>query len=83
MVQGQDLQSLMAYGGVQGVSLALGVSDTVKGITGTPEDLEKRVRAYGPNTYPDKPAKGFFSFVWDAMQVMCRCVFLCAFAECH
>jgi len=77
MVQGQDTQSLMAYGGVQGVALALGVPDTVKGIKGTPEELEKRLRVYGPNTFPDKPEKGFFSFVWDAMQVLYCTVMYC------
>ncbi|CAI5524153.1 unnamed protein product [Closterium sp. Naga37s-1] len=67
LVEGADSKALERMGGVQGVARGLG-TDLVAGLSGSKDDLDRRVRVYGSNTYPEKPFKGFFSFVWDAMQ---------------
>ncbi|GJP56165.1 hypothetical protein CLOM_g15215 [Closterium sp. NIES-68] len=67
LVEGQDGKALERVGGVQGVARGLG-SDLTAGLSGSKDDLDRRVRVYGSNTYPEKPFKGFFSYVWDAMQ---------------
>eukprot|EP00897_Mesotaenium_endlicherianum_P006363 jgi/Mesen1/5755/ME000292S04848 len=67
MVENSQSSHLKQYGGVQGVAASL-KTDLEKGIEGTPDDIAKRQAAYGTNTYPEKPMKGFLGFVWDAMQ---------------
>jgi len=38
------------------------------GIRGTPEDIARRVEAFGSNVIPPKPPKSFLQLVWEALQ---------------
>ncbi|GJP54477.1 hypothetical protein CLOM_g13560 [Closterium sp. NIES-68] len=70
IMAGQDAAALQSsYGGVEGIARRLD-TDPHNGITATAEDVARRVKVYGTNTYPEKPPKTFFEFVWDAMQDM-------------
>ncbi|CAI5493283.1 unnamed protein product [Closterium sp. Naga37s-1] len=63
-----NLDDLQRMGGVRGLSAGLAV-DLELGINGDDaEDLQRRVEAYGANTYPKKPLPPFFWFVWQASQ---------------
>jgi len=38
------------------------------GITGTPEDILRRIDSFGSNVIPPKPPKRFLQLVWEALQ---------------
>eukprot|EP00271_Cylindrocystis_brebissonii_P003606 TRINITY_DN1476_c0_g1_i1.p1 TRINITY_DN1476_c0_g1~~TRINITY_DN1476_c0_g1_i1.p1 ORF type:complete len:1076 (+),score=253.31 TRINITY_DN1476_c0_g1_i1:223-3450(+) len=75
LVDKGDTHALEKFGGVHGLARKL-QSDTKTGLcfavpedpTKLPEELTKRQEVYGPNSYPEKPPKGFFSFVFEAAQ---------------
>ncbi|KAJ7534349.1 hypothetical protein O6H91_13G092300 [Diphasiastrum complanatum] len=65
--QDWDTDLLKQRGGVEGIAKRLSV-DLEKGIKDDPEELERRKNAFGSNTYPKKPNKNFFVFLWESSQ---------------
>lgn len=65
LVAEADTDALKQYDGVKGVAGAIG-SDLERGLS--EGDLERQKSSYGENRPPEKPSRGFFSFVWDAVQ---------------
>lgn len=71
-------KSLKVHGGIDGISRKLSVSleDGIK-----TSDLSVRQNIFGANKFPEKPARRFWMFVWDALQDLtliimiglCRC----------
>ncbi|CAI5493875.1 unnamed protein product [Closterium sp. Naga37s-1] len=56
--------------------------DPRRGISGTDEDIARRQLHFGANTYPEKPGKTFWYFVWEAMQdTLVQILFVCAIAS--
>lgn len=69
LVKEKRLNQLLELGGVEEIASAL-KTDAEHGIHGygDPQDIAKRVEAFGSNTYMKPPAKGFFHFVWEAFK---------------
>ncbi|CAB4292147.1 unnamed protein product [Prunus armeniaca] len=69
LVKEKRLNQLRELGGVEEIASAL-KTDAEHGIHGygDPQDIAKRVEAFGSNTYMKPPAKGFFHFVWEAFK---------------
>ncbi|XP_057855556.2 calcium-transporting ATPase 5, plasma membrane-type isoform X1 [Cryptomeria japonica] len=67
LVRDKDFDSLQQIGGVKEVAKLLH-TDADKGIKENPEELLCRRNAYGENTYPQKAARNFFVFLWEACQ---------------
>ncbi|KAH9304952.1 hypothetical protein KI387_009356, partial [Taxus chinensis] len=67
IVRDRDLEILQEMEGVNGVAKLLH-TDLEKGIKEDPEELNRRRNAYGGNTYPQKAARNFFVFLWEACQ---------------
>lgn len=63
------LDTLTKGGGVQKLVGMLG-SDANKGISGSQEDLEKRRRIYGDNSFETKKLKSYLALVWDGLHDM-------------
>ncbi|CAI7835023.1 unnamed protein product [Closterium sp. NIES-53] len=75
-----NVEALDDIGGVPALCRALRVDPEI-GIPGDEEDMEKRKEEFGTNTYPAKPQKSFFVFVWEAAQdttliILMFCAFL-------
>ena len=62
---GRDVEALDALGGVPAVLRLVDVVPA-KGL-GSVEVAQRRER-FGANTFPEPPARSFFSFLWDAAQ---------------
>ncbi|MCO5584684.1 hypothetical protein L7F22_038615 [Adiantum nelumboides] len=56
-----------ALGRLQGIADKLQVPSLEGGINGTPSDLSRRKEIFGTNTHTEKPPKGFFVYVWEAL----------------
>ncbi|CAK9325849.1 unnamed protein product [Citrullus colocynthis] len=67
LVKDRNVEALEQYGGVKGVADML-QSNLEKGIIGDDSDLLKRRNMYGSNTYPQKPGRSFWRFLWEAWQ---------------
>ncbi|BFG13972.1 hypothetical protein CerSpe_002460 [Prunus speciosa] len=69
LVKEKSLSQLRELGGVEEIASAL-KTDADHGILGNgdAQDIAKRVKAFGSNTYMKPPAKGFFHFVWEAFK---------------
>lgn len=65
LVQDRESESLRELGGVRGVARLLG-TNVEKGIADDFQEIEKRRRAFGSNTYPKKPPRGFLKFLYDS-----------------
>ena len=65
LLRNRDLDSLRHLGDAPGISACLH-TELERGIEGSVSDLEHRKRAFGSNTYPQKPPRWFVSFLWDA-----------------
>ncbi|XP_074078519.1 plasma membrane calcium-transporting ATPase 4-like [Macrotis lagotis] len=76
----QELRSLMElrstdavthineqYGSVLGICEKLNTSP-IEGLSGNPDDLERRKRVFGKNFIPPKKPKTFLELVWEALQ---------------
>ncbi|XP_054821070.1 putative calcium-transporting ATPase 13, plasma membrane-type [Prosopis cineraria] len=72
LVKGKNSETLQSLGGVIGVVSALktNIDYGVKGGGGDDEsnDVNRRREAFGSNTYPKPPAKGFFHFVIEGFK---------------
>jgi Ca2+-transporting ATPase len=76
LVETGDLELLKSFGGIHGICQKLKV-DPKKGLT--QEQCERNQEEFGSNTYPEKPPKGFLSFVWEASQDLTLIIlFFCA-----
>uniref|UniRef100_A0A2P2MNI2 Calcium-transporting ATPase 10 plasma membrane-type-like isoform X1 n=1 Tax=Rhizophora mucronata TaxID=61149 RepID=A0A2P2MNI2_RHIMU len=62
-----NLNALWENGGAKGIAEAL-KTNLEKGIHGDDEDLLKRRNVFGSNTYPQKKARSFWRFLWEAWQ---------------
>ncbi|CAN6348994.1 unnamed protein product [Urochloa humidicola] len=62
-----DIKALKMHGGVDGISKKIR-SAFDHGISA--DDLDTRQNIYGVNRYAEKPSRGFWMFVWDALQDM-------------
>ncbi|XP_031404552.1 LOW QUALITY PROTEIN: calcium-transporting ATPase 12, plasma membrane-type-like [Punica granatum] len=67
LVKEKDLDWIHKLGGVEAVASAL-ETDISAGITGDPQDVYIRQRAFGSNTWQKPPAKGLFHFVVQALK---------------
>ncbi|KAL8489488.1 hypothetical protein ACS0TY_025401 [Phlomoides rotata] len=64
LVASYDIQTLSKLKGVEGLADKLNVS-LEKGVNSS--NILTRQNIYGANTYTEKPPKGFWTFVWDAL----------------
>eukprot|EP00252_Welwitschia_mirabilis_P022523 TRINITY_DN6111_c0_g1_i1.p1 TRINITY_DN6111_c0_g1~~TRINITY_DN6111_c0_g1_i1.p1 ORF type:complete len:1037 (-),score=213.98 TRINITY_DN6111_c0_g1_i1:60-3170(-) len=69
LVESHDLKRLTAHHGIEGISEKLSTSLT-DGIVADEESLKKRQKLYGVNKFTEKPPRGFWMFVWEALQDM-------------
>lgn len=67
IVEGHNVRKLKVHGGVEGVAEKLSTSLT-NGINISEEALSRRREVYGINKFVESPAKGFWTFVWEALQ---------------
>ncbi|OWM71614.1 putative calcium-transporting ATPase 13, plasma membrane-type [Punica granatum] len=67
LVKEKDLDRIHKLGGVEAVASAL-ETDLSAGISSDPEDVSRRQRAFGSNTYKKPPAKGLLYFVVEAFK---------------
>ncbi|KAJ7534352.1 hypothetical protein O6H91_13G090500 [Diphasiastrum complanatum] len=67
LLRDKNTDLLKQYGGVEGIAKHLSV-DLEKGIKDDPDELERRKITFGANTYPKKPSKSFFLFLWESCQ---------------
>ncbi|GFP84096.1 calcium-transporting ATPase 1 chloroplastic [Phtheirospermum japonicum] len=67
IVEGHNVKKLKVHGGVEGVADKLSTSLT-KGISISEESLSRRREIYGINKFTESPSKGFWLFVWEALQ---------------
>lgn len=67
IVEGHNVRKLKVHGGVEGIADKLSTSLT-NGINISEESLSRRKEVYGINKFTESPAKGFWLFVWEALQ---------------
>ncbi|PKI77764.1 hypothetical protein CRG98_001812, partial [Punica granatum] len=67
LVKERNLKGIHKLGGVEAVALAL-ETDISAGISGDPEDVSRRQRAFSFNTYKRPPSKSLFHFVVEAFK---------------
>ncbi|KAK4478309.1 hypothetical protein RD792_017598 [Penstemon davidsonii] len=67
VVEGHNLRKLKVHGGVEGIAGKLSTCVT-NGINISEESLSRRKEIYGLNKFTESPAKGFWLFVWEALQ---------------
>ncbi|KAK4434360.1 Calcium-transporting ATPase 1 [Sesamum alatum] len=67
IVEGHNSRKLKVHGGVEGVADKLSTSLN-NGINISEESLNRRRETYGINKFAESPAKGFWLFVWEALQ---------------
>ncbi|XP_022760199.1 putative calcium-transporting ATPase 13, plasma membrane-type [Durio zibethinus] len=67
LVKEKKIERLQNLDGVAAVASALG-TDTELGISGSIDDIERRHKAFGSNTYKKPPTKSFFHFVIEAFK---------------
>ncbi|OAE35985.1 hypothetical protein AXG93_93s1240 [Marchantia polymorpha subsp. ruderalis] len=67
MVEKNDKDTLIRLGRIHGLAAKLQVTEK-RGVSEDETDIQRRKEVFGSNTYPEKPPKGFFAFVWEAMQ---------------
>ncbi|KAH1047654.1 hypothetical protein J1N35_038438 [Gossypium stocksii] len=69
IVEGHDVKKLKFHGGVSGIAGKLSTS-TNTGLSSDAALLSKRQEIYGINKFAEPEAKGFWVFVWEALQDM-------------
>ncbi|XP_073021165.1 calcium-transporting ATPase 1-like [Primulina eburnea] len=67
IVEGHNLRKLKVHSGVEGIAGKLSTCLT-NGISIVDESLDHRREVYGINKFAESPAKGFWLFVWEALQ---------------
>ncbi|BBG95161.1 calcium ATPase 2 [Prunus dulcis] len=64
---GRDVKKLRIHGGVETITGKLGTS-SVNGISTSEQLLSQRKEIYGINKFTERPSRGFFVYVWEALQ---------------
>ncbi|KAL0545568.1 hypothetical protein IC582_015455 [Cucumis melo] len=67
IVDGRDVKKLKIHGGAEGIATKLATS-TETGIPTTDHLIKKRRDVYGINKFTESPPRGFWLFVWEALQ---------------
>uniref|UniRef100_A0A7N0ZWJ4 Calcium-transporting ATPase n=1 Tax=Kalanchoe fedtschenkoi TaxID=63787 RepID=A0A7N0ZWJ4_KALFE len=67
IVEGHDLKKLKRHGGVEGLANKLSTSPD-NGISTSETLISKRREVYGENKFTESQPKGFWVFVWEALQ---------------
>jgi len=67
IVDGRDVKKLKIHGGVEGITDKLN-SSVNNGISTSEPLLNRRKEIYGINKFTESPARGFWVFVWEALQ---------------
>ncbi|CAI0393422.1 unnamed protein product [Linum tenue] len=65
IVEGHDVKKLKIHDGVEGIAEKLCTTIT-KGISTS--EIDRRKQVYGVNKFTETPPKGFWFFVWEAVQ---------------
>lgn len=80
-VEGHDVKKLKVHGGVEGIANKLSTS-TTNGISISENLLKQRKEIYGINKFTEIPVRGFWVFVWEALQDMTLMILaVCAFVS--
>ncbi|XP_050265244.1 calcium-transporting ATPase 1-like [Quercus robur] len=69
IVEGRDVKKLKIHGGVEGIINKLATSVN-NGIPTSNKLLDQRKEIFGINKFAESPARGFWVFVWEALQDM-------------
>ncbi|OWM70751.1 hypothetical protein CDL15_Pgr014424 [Punica granatum] len=69
IVERHDVKKLGGHGGVEGIVDKLSTSIT-SGISASEDSLKRRKEIYGVNKFTESPPKGFWFFVYEALQDM-------------
>ncbi|KAK3020763.1 hypothetical protein RJ639_047891 [Escallonia herrerae] len=81
IVEGHNAKKLRAHDGVEGIAKKLSTS-TTNGISTSEDSLNRRKNVYGINKFTETPVKGFWVFVWEALQDMTLMILaFCAFVS--
>lgn len=81
IVEGHDVKKLKFHGGVAGIAEKLSAS-TTNGLTSDPNLLNRRKEIYGLNKFTESEPRGFWVFVWEALQDMTLMILgVCAFVS--
>ncbi|CAL0319035.1 unnamed protein product [Lupinus luteus] len=67
VVEGRDVKKLRIHGGFEGIAEKLNTSAN-DGISTSEHLLNKRKEVYGINKFTESPVRGFWVFVWEALQ---------------
>ncbi|OMO70754.1 Cation-transporting P-type ATPase [Corchorus olitorius] len=67
IVEGHDLKKLKIHGGVENIAAKLSTSIN-DGIPTSEHLINERKRIYGINKFTETPPRGFWVFVWEALQ---------------
>nr|KJB63940.1 hypothetical protein B456_010G025500 [Gossypium raimondii] len=67
IVEGHDVKKLKIHGGVEDIAAKLSTS-IVNGIPTSEHLVNERKRIYGINKFTETPPRGFWVFVWEALQ---------------
>lgn len=67
IVEGHNVKKLRDHGGVEGIANKLSTSP-INGISISEDSLNQRKGIYGINKFTESPPKGFWVFVWEALQ---------------
>ncbi|KAL6009940.1 putative calcium-transporting ATPase 11, plasma membrane-type [Asimina triloba] len=79
LVHDHNLSNLKAIGGIEGVARKVSVSLNDGAME---SEVTRRQQIYGYNRYVEKPPKGFWTFVWEALQdVTLIILMVCAVAS--
>lgn len=81
IVEGHDVKKLKFHGGVDGLAEKLCTSVT-NGLTLDTDLLNRRQEIYGINKFTESEPRGFWVFVWEALQDMTLMILgVCAFVS--
>lgn len=67
IVEGHNSRKLKVHGAVEGIAKKLSTS-TTNGICTSADLLSRRKEIYGINKFIESPPRGFWIFVWEALQ---------------
>lgn len=67
IVEGRDVKKLKIHGGIESISNKLATS-LDEGLSTSDQLLNRRKEIYGINRFTESPARGFWIFVWEALQ---------------
>ncbi|KAL5706817.1 P-type Ca(2+) transporter [Ranunculus cassubicifolius] len=81
IVEGHDVKKLKLHGGVEGLVDKLSTS-TTNGLSTNADLITRRQQIYGVNKFTEAELKGYWVFVWEALQDMTLMILgVCAFVS--